>query len=291
MYRFDGQALRIVEAQTAPEESRVFIERNPLAPGRSSAAARAAQAQHTVHIRDAQTEPEYTYGVIQLENVRTVLAIPMLRAGELLKMIVIYRHEVLPFANTHIALMETFADQAAIAIENARLLTELQAKNASLTEALEQQTATAEILGVISSSPTEIQPVLDTIVASSVRLCEGKYGVVATFDGEMVHPTAFYNYTDEALAVVRRIYPMRPSRQHLLGRALLAGAVVHVDDVLTDPEYGLELRKLATAGGWRGGLAVPMLREGNPIGAIFVSRAQTGVFSDQQIALLKTFAD
>jgi GAF domain-containing protein/CheY-like chemotaxis protein len=292
VYRFDGQYLRVVATHNVSPELRAFVEQNPNPPGRQGGSARAALERRTVHIHDAQEDPDYTYGVnVYADPVRTVLAVPMLRAAELLGVIFIYRHKVLPFTDGQIALIETFADQAAIAIENARLLAELQAKNASLTEALEQQTATAEILRVISSSPTEIQPVLDTIVASSVRLCDGKFGVVATFDGELVHPTAFHNYTAEALATVRRIYPMRPSRQHLLGRAILARTVVHVSDVLNDPEYGPELRELAMAGGWHGGLAVPMLREGRPIGAIFVSRAQVGVFSQGQIELLKTFAD
>ncbi len=123
-----------------------------------------------MHILDVQADPEYTYGP-DVEPIHTMLAVPMMRADELLGVIVIYRHEVLPFTDSQIALMETFADQAAIAIENARLLTELQAKNADLTEALEQQTATSEILRVISSSPTDVQPVFDTDRARAPRSC------------------------------------------------------------------------------------------------------------------------
>ena len=134
-----------------------FVEQNPIAPGRHSGTARAALERRTIHIHDVLADPEYTYAVSQVDTVRTVLGIPMLRADELLGVFMIFKLEVSPFTDGQIALMETFADQAAIAIENARLLTELQAKNANLTEALEQQTATAEILRVISSSPTDIR--------------------------------------------------------------------------------------------------------------------------------------
>src|SRR4030095_10228814 len=136
--RFDGQVLRMVVAHNVSAETREFLARNPVPPGRQSGAARAALERRTIHIHDIQTEPEYTYGTLTVADpVRTVLALPMLRASELLGVIVVYRGEVQPFTDSQIALMETFADQAAIAIENARLLTELQAKNASLTESLE----------------------------------------------------------------------------------------------------------------------------------------------------------
>src|SRR6266851_10034470 len=141
IYRFDGQVLRVVAGHNASPELRAFLEKNPIAPGRGSGTARAGLERRTMHIHDILTDPEHTFPVRQVEPVRTLLAIPMLRADELLGVILIYRHEVRPFTDGHIALMQTFADQAAIAIENARLLTELQAKNADLTEALEQQTA------------------------------------------------------------------------------------------------------------------------------------------------------
>ena len=164
IYRFEGQALRLWRPRTFPPSS----ERSSSAIRCRSRAERGRAgvpgAAHDPH-PGCSGDREYTYGATQVDAVRTVLGIPMLRADQLLGVIIIFRHEVRPFTDSQIALMETFADQAAIAIENARLLTELQAKNANLTEALEQQTATSEILRVISSSPTDAQPVFDAIAA------------------------------------------------------------------------------------------------------------------------------
>ena len=170
----------------------------------------------------------------------------------------------------------------------AELKKKLAAQTRELAESQDQQTATSEILRVISSSPTDVQPVFDTIVRSGVKLCGGVIGAVLTFDGELIHSVALHNYTPEALAAVQRMYPMRPSRQQLSGRVILSRTVVHVPDVLSDPEYATDI---ALAGGWRGGLAVPMIRSEVVIGVILVTRAQAGPFSQEQIELLKTFAD
>ncbi|HSD24953.1 MAG TPA: GAF domain-containing protein, partial [Solirubrobacterales bacterium] len=287
IFRFDGQLLRVVASHNASPERVAFVEQHPVAPGRGSGTGRAALERRTVHIHDAQADPEYTYGA-DVGSIRTVLAVPMLRGGELLGVIIIYRHEVLPFTDSQIALMETFADQAAIAIENARLLSELQTKNADLTAALEQQTATSEILSVISRSPTDVQPVFDAIVRSAVRLCGGLYGTAHGFDGELVTLAAHHNCTPDVLRALREAFPRSPDRRMMSGRAILTRAVVHVEDVLTDPEY---VQHVGRAGGFRGVLAVPMLREEKPIGAIVVIRGEPGPFSPTHIALLQTFAD
>src|SRR5262249_45790032 len=156
IFRVDGQLLRGVASYNASPEIIAFIERNPATPGRGSATGRAALERRTVHIHDALADPEYTYGSRDVDRFRTIVGIPMLKAGELLGVITIYRHDVRPFSDSQIALMETFADQAAIAIENVRLFNETK-------EALDQQTATSEILRVIASSPTDVQPVFDAI--------------------------------------------------------------------------------------------------------------------------------
>src|SRR4030095_15027437 len=173
IFRFDGRVMRVVAGYNISRELRAFQEQYPIAPGRVSCVGRAALERCTVQIPDARSDPEYTYGSREVSPFRTLIAVPMIRAGELLGAINIVRYEVAPFTDNQITLIETFADQAAIAIENARLLTELQTKNANLTEALEQQTATAASLRVISSSPTDVQPVFDAIVRSAVLLCGG----------------------------------------------------------------------------------------------------------------------
>ncbi|HEU4370825.1 MAG TPA: GAF domain-containing protein, partial [Methylomirabilota bacterium] len=287
VFRYDGQRLRVVASHNASAELLAFVEQNPIAPGRHSAAARAALERRTIHIHDALDDPEYTYA-LGVDSFRTLLSLPMLRAGELLGVILIYRNEVRPFTDGQIALLETFADQAAIAIENARLLTELQAKNASLTEALEQQTATADILRVISSSPTDVQPVFEAIVRNAVQLCGARFGVLHRFDGEQLHLVA-HDVTPEVLEVLRRAYPMRPSRSQASGRAILTRAVAEIHDVREDPEYQHDM---ADAGEWRSLLGVPMIRaDGSPIGTIVVQRSAPGPFAVSHIEMLKTFAD
>jgi two-component system NtrC family sensor kinase len=177
IWRFDGRFLRVVATHNVSSERRAVIERNPIAPGRHSAVGRAAIQRRTIHIHDAQSDPELTYGSYGLpkDPTRTVLVIPMLNADELLGVIFIHRNEVLPFTDRQIALMETFADQAVIAIENTRLFEAEQTRSRELSESLEQQTATSEVLGVISGSPGELEPVFNTMLANAVRICEAKF--------------------------------------------------------------------------------------------------------------------
>src|SRR5262249_19228374 len=181
------------------------------------------------------------------------------------------------------ALLKTFADQAVIAIENVRLFKELEVRNRDLTTALEQQTATSEILRVISGSPTDVQPVFDTIVESAARLCNALFSMLATFDGELLHLVAAHNWTPTAFDVARRLLSDRhPSRATASGRAILERSVVQVPDAELDPEYPLQ--ELFRVVGSRSGLFVPMLRDGAPVGVIAVGRAVPGTFSDNEIA-------
>src|SRR5262249_4652616 len=159
---------------------------------------------------------------------------------------------------------------------------ELEARNRDLS-------ATSEILQVISRSPTDVQPVFDAIVTSAVRLCEGLFGTLWQFDGELIHQVAQHNYSADALEEVRRLYPSLPSRAHGSARAILERAVIHIPDREGDPEF--QAHALARAVGWESGLFVPMLREDSPVGAIGVTRAKAGPFTSEQIALLQTFAD
>ncbi len=221
-------------------------------------------------------------------GVQSALFVPMLRQGQVVGEITLMHREAAGFNGTHVALLKTFADQAVIAIENVRLFTELQEKNRAISEALEQQTATAEILGVISSSPTDIQPVFETIIRSAARLCDANFSNVQRFDGTHLHLAADHNFAADVVEDFRALFPMAPDRRYAASRAVLDRTVVHIADTLDDPDFP---QALALASGWRSILSVPMLREGTPIGAITVSRAKPGRFTDSQVELLKTFAD
>src|SRR4029453_2379154 len=218
----------------------------------------------------------------------TLLSVPLLRDGVPIGCLTAFRVEVRPFLDQQIGLVQTFADQAVIAIENVRLFRELEAKNASLTESLEQQTATSEILRVISRSQTDVQPVFDTIVVNSVQLCGARMGAVYRFDGHLLHLVAHHNYPQAVLAMLQQMHPRPPQQDQASGRAILTRAPAQITDMLADPVYRTEV---AVAGGWRSILSVPMLRDGEPIGAIVITRAEAGPFSDLHIELLKTFAD
>ena len=272
----------------SPDELEAVQRVFPMPPGRGSVTARAILTGTVAHVSDIATDPEYVPGSLVQAGFHSVLSVPMLRDGNPIGAITITHSEVRPFSDTQIALLQTFADQAVIAIENTRLFQELEARNRELTEALEQQTATSEILRVISSSPTDLQPVFDAIARSAVRLCGARIGGVLQFDGELLHVAAHHNFTPDILELAQRLFPMRPSHETLSGRAILAKAVVQVEDLLADPEYRSQI---ALTGGWRSMLAVPMLREGNPVGVILINRAETGTFPERQITLLQTFAD
>ncbi len=268
------------------------VRRPRLTIGHQSVMGRVVADGEPVHVLDLPEvfETEFPDSRAMMEGgYRTVLGMPLLREGTPIGAILIRRTEVRPFSEKQIELLKTFADQAVIAIENVRLFQELETRNKEITEALEQQTATSEILRVISSSPTDVQPVFDMIVRSAATLCDGVFSSLYQFDGELIHDIAHYNYTPEALEAERRIFPARPTRALGSGRAILERAVVHIPDVEADPEY--QHQALSRAIGCRSGLWVPMLREGAPIGVVNVERAEPGPFSDKQIELLKTFAD
>ena len=197
------------------------------------------------------------------------------------------RREARAFSDEQIALLQTFAAQAVIAIENVRLFQELEARNRELTESLEQQTATAEILRVISSSPTDVQPVFDAIAVNAAQVCEAGNANVYRFDGSLIHLVASHGYTVEELSAVKEIFPIPPGRGGSTARAISTGMIVHIPDITADPEYAYAALVQA---GFRTNLSVPLLRDGKPIGAITVARRETRPFSDRQIAMLQTFA-
>src|SRR5262245_7702519 len=201
IFRFEKGTLNIAVAYNASMEIREFVEQNPIVPGRYSVTARAALERHTVHIPDILTDPEYTYQAWQVQPYRAVLGVPMLRGDDLLGVITLNRAEARPFTDKQIDLVTSFADQAVIAIENTRLLQELQTRNRDLTEALEQQTATSEILGVIASSPTDIQPVLNSVAENAARLCESRDAQIYRVEGNIVRKLVSYGDVTPTLAV------------------------------------------------------------------------------------------
>jgi GAF domain-containing protein len=261
---------------------------------RGSSSGRAIVERQPVHIHDVLAVDAAEFPISRslqaLSGDRTILAVPLLREGEAIGAILIRRQQVRPFTDREIALLQTFADQAVIAIENVRLFTEVQARNRALTEALEQQTATSEILRAISSSPTDVRPILDTITERAARLCHALFSSVYRFDGQQIDMVAQYNYPAPALEVSRRFFPTPPTRGLFTGRAILERAVVSVPDIALDAEY-VAPRDLLHDAGFRSVLSVPMLRDGEPVGAITVWGAGVSAFSDREVALLQTFAD
>src|SRR4030095_9964136 len=295
IWRLEGDGLRPV-AHHGPVGS---LGDRVVPVHRGTVAGRTVLDRQTVQVTDLQAEvnefPEGSAFARQFGH-RSIVSVPLLREGVAIGVMSLRRAEVQPFTEKQIDLLKTFADQAVIAIENARLFSELQQKNealtkahAQVTESLDQQTATSEILRVMSRSQTDVQPVFDTIVQSAVRLCAGLFGALFQFDGELLHMVAHHNYTPEALEAAHGVYPARPSRDHGSVRAIVERAVVHIPDVELDPEH--QHRELRRAIGQRSGLFVPMLREGDPIGVIMVARPEPGPFSNNEIELLKTFAD
>jgi GAF domain-containing protein/anti-sigma regulatory factor (Ser/Thr protein kinase) len=251
-------------------------------------AGRAMIQKTTVHVHDlaeaSKTEYPEAARFQERTGSRTFLSAPMLRGGNPIGAINIRRTEVRPFAEKQIKLLETFAAQAVIAIENVRLFQELQARNRDLTEALEQQTATGEILRVIASSPTDIQPVLDTVAANAARLCDASDAVVFRIDGDVLQPMAIYGPIPAV--------PNPISRGSTSGRAVIDRQTIHIPDLSAESEEEFPVSKIYHRQmGDRTTLATPLLREGVPIGAILIRRSEVRPFSDKQIALLKTFAD
>jgi two-component system, NtrC family, sensor kinase len=292
VFRIEGDLVHAVaHNRLSPESLRMFEQSWPVpVQSAGSLICRAIRDRAVVHVSDIEgdaTVPEPSRERSRVIGQRSLLAVPMLRDGIPIGAIRVSRHEPKPFSQTQIELLKTFADQAVIAIENVRLFTELQEKNQALTEALERQTATSEILRVISSSPTDVQPVFDTIIRSAATLCGATFGNVQRFDGEFMHLVAHYSHSPEWLTSMQQLYPRRPDRTQLASRAVLSRGVVHVADVLEDPEYQ---RDLALTGGFRGLVSVPMLRNGEPIGVITVAFPEPKPFANAQIELLKTFA-
>jgi PAS domain S-box-containing protein len=282
VFAYDGEYLQNVARRDASPEFARFLQSLRVRPSRETTTRRCALERRTIHTADLLNDPEFSPPQAQRsERVRTALSVPMIREGVLVGVITLWRPEVRPFTDKQIALVETFADQAVIAIENVRLFNETR-------EALEQQKAIAEVLGVVTQLQTDVQPVFEAIGRNAARLCGALFSCVYRFDGELIHLVATHNLPAAATEVGRTLYPMRPDRSQLSGRAVLTRSVQRLEDAAQDADYATHV---AVAGGWHRLLAVPMLREAEPLGVIAVGWRDPGPIPEPRVELLKTFAD
>jgi len=300
IYRWDGDALHLVATHNTPAALAEERRRSPVfgANQEEPLLGRMITNKTVIHIADAATEPAYVerrnpviVAGVELGGVRTALAVPMLKENELIGAITLFRQEVRPFTDKQIALVQNFAAQAVIAIENTQLLNELRQRTDDLTESLEQQTATSEVLRVISSSPGELTPVFDAMLVNAVRLCEAKFGIMVLCEGDAFRVGALHN-VPSALADLLRREPIRPGPNVSFARAVKTKQPVQYADVTKEQSY-IERDPLAIAavelGGYRTILSVPLLKEGEAVGVIVMFRQEVRPFGSKQINLVQNF--
>jgi GAF domain-containing protein len=308
MFLYEDDAFRTIAMHNAPEAYADARRGASFHPPSDSGLGRLAAAKEVVQIADLRTEESYinrdpfVVAGVELGGIRTLLAAPMLKEDDLVGGIVIYRQEVRPFSEKQIELVKNFASQVVIAIENARLLNELRQRTddlslrtTDLTEALEQQTATAEVLQVISKSPGDLEPVFSTMLENAVRICDAAFGNIYSWDGDAMHLVATLN-TPDALADIRRRSPLRagPNPDYPFSRMVTTRSVVHIADLAAERAY-VEQRdpRVATGvelGGIRTVLLVPLLKESELLGAFTVYRQEVRPFTEKQIELVQNFA-
>jgi PAS domain S-box-containing protein len=283
--RRDGEAYRMAAGYALPPDYDSFVRSRPFLPGRGTVTGRTALEGRVVHIADIAADPDYAMPEsTSVGKIRTSLGVPLLREGEPIGVFWLARQRVDSFSERQIELVRTFADQSVIAIENARLLSETR-------EALEQQTATADVLQVINSSPGDLAPVFNAMLEKAMTLCEAAFGVLRTYDGERLNAVAMRGVPDAYTDFARE--PLLPSPETGLGRVLHGQSLVHIADIRDDEVYrsGDRLR-VATIelGGARTLLVVPLRKEGALLGVFTIYRQEVKPFSEKQIALAQNFA-
>jgi two-component system, NtrC family, sensor kinase len=289
LLRREGDTYRSGAAVGFSEEYKEYLATHPLPVTRGSTTGRVALEKRVIHIPDCVVDPDYTHSQsVELAGQRTSLGVPLLREGEVIGVIVLARQRVEPFSEKQVELVRTFADQAMIAMENARLLGDLQERTDDLTEALEYQTATSDVLKVISQSTFNLQPVLDTLVQTAARLCTADGAGLTLREGDVYRYVAVSDLTSDFFAFLQQ-HNFVPGRATMAGRIALEGRIVHIEDIAADPEYNLP--EAFSLGGIRTMLGVPLLRDGAVVGTFSLIRRRVEPFTQRQIELVETFAD
>ena len=291
IFRRHGDVYRYAASQMSVDPVYLRHEQTTeIKPGRGTLIGRVALENQVVYIVDAWNDPEYAEkDEARVGNVRAMLGVPLMRNGEPIGAFALGRAEPVPFTQRQIDLVTTFADQAVIAIENARLFDEVQARTHDLSEALMQQTATADVLKAISRSAFDLDTVLETLIATALRLCDATYGEIFRRHGDFYRYAASRMDVDPAYLHHERAAEIPPGRGTLIGRVALENRAVEIVDAWTDPEYAE--KEEARVGNVRAMLGVPLMRDGEIIGAFALGRAEPVSFSQRQVDLVSTFAD
>src|SRR3984893_9378206 len=298
MNLWDGDRLNVVANYNLPPAFAASREPTSIRPHPESGLAAVVRTHQVVQIHDLRSSPAYlagdrvVAGMADIAGARTIVIVPMVQEDELIGTIAIYRQEVRPFTDKQIALVENFTKQAVIAIENTRLLRELRERTDDLTESLEQQTATSEVLEIISGSPGELDPVFEKMLENATRICGANFGQMNLYDEGSFRPVANYNVPAVYAASLAQT-PFQPHPQGRLGTDPRTHQVIHIEDIRTLPPYlegNPSVVALADVAGARTYFVVPMLKENELIGAITIFRQEVKPFTEKQTELVANFA-
>jgi len=286
----DGDVMRL-QAESGCSPAFVdFMHANPIKPGRETITGRVFTEGKAVHVPDVQLDPEYNFGAAPtIGAFRAVLAVPLMRDGAVEGVLLLGRPAPGPFSQRQMDLVQTFADQAVIAIENARLFNEVQAKTRELTETLEYQTATGDVLNVISRSPNNLQPVMDTIVQTARRLCQSEYALMLQRADDGVYRIAAHCNASQQLMDWMRDNPVTAGDGSAVGIVAAEKQTIHLHDALSDPRFTDRRRQQQSKA--RTMLGVPLVHNQEVIGVIFLARTVVEPFSDKQVELVNSFSD